>query len=121
MKKRGVKIALIGVVVLAAVSAVVMLLWNWLMPVIFGLVPINFWQALGLFLLTRILSGRFGFLGSRMMMRERGNHLRGKWMNMTPEQRKEFINKRRNFRFDHPFGGEHFDMEGQAQQGDGGK
>jgi len=30
-------------------------LWNWLMPVIFGLPVINFWQALGLNLLSGLL------------------------------------------------------------------
>ncbi len=36
---------------------VTMLLWNMLMPVIFGLTVITFWQALGLFVLARILFG----------------------------------------------------------------
>ena len=106
---------------LAGVSGAIMLLWNWLMPDIFGLTVINFWQALGLFLLTRILFGRFGFGRGGMMMRDRGSHIREKWMKMTPEQRKEFIDKRRNFGFGHPFGMEHFDMEGPAKQGDGDK
>jgi hypothetical protein len=35
----------------------VMWLWNWLMPLIFGLITINFWQALGLSLLCGFLSG----------------------------------------------------------------
>jgi len=42
----------------------VKLLWNWLMPAIFGLPPIRFWQALGLLALSRILFGGFGFRGS---------------------------------------------------------
>jgi len=32
-----------------------MWLWNWLMPLIFGLIKINFWQALGLNIFTGIL------------------------------------------------------------------
>jgi len=32
-----------------------MLLWNWLMPTIFGLPLITFWQAVGLNLLSTIL------------------------------------------------------------------
>lgn len=31
-----------------------MWLWNWLMPIIFGLVKITFWQALGLNILCGI-------------------------------------------------------------------
>jgi hypothetical protein len=32
-----------------------MLLWNWLMPVIFGLTKITFWQAVGINFLSGIL------------------------------------------------------------------
>lgn len=37
----------------------VMLLWNWLMPGLFGLGLITFWQAVGLVVLGRILFGGF--------------------------------------------------------------
>ena len=52
-------------VVLAAIFAlvfglVVKWLWNWLMPAIFGLGVITFWQAFGLVLLAKILFGAFG-------------------------------------------------------------
>ena len=40
---------------------VIMWLWNWLMPKIFGLGTIGFWEGLGLFALAHIL---FGFGGS---------------------------------------------------------
>jgi hypothetical protein len=33
----------------------VMWLWNWLMPLIFGLIKINFWQALGINILCGFL------------------------------------------------------------------
>ena len=36
-------------------SLPVMLLWNWLMPTIFGLTTINIWQAGGLILLCNLL------------------------------------------------------------------
>lgn len=38
----------------------IMWLWNWLMPDIFGLMQINYWQAVGLFILAKILFGSFG-------------------------------------------------------------
>lgn len=48
-------------VALAAVGGgVVMLLWNWLMPTIFGWRAVTFWQALGLLALCRILFGGVG-------------------------------------------------------------
>jgi len=34
---------------------VVMLLWNWLMPAIFGLGLISFWQAVGITILAKLL------------------------------------------------------------------
>ena len=51
---------ILGVFALIAIVAFllsfpVMWLWNWLMPVIFGLIEIDFWQALGLNLLAGFL------------------------------------------------------------------
>jgi len=55
--------AVVGILTVLATIAVgclfmalpVMLLWNWLMPEIFGLVEIGFWQALGLCFLNSAL------------------------------------------------------------------
>lgn len=44
---------------------VVMLLWNWLMPEIFSLGMITFWQAVGLVLLARLLFGGFKHGGDK--------------------------------------------------------
>ena len=44
-------------------SAVVMLLWNWLVPQLFNGKMINYGQALGLLVLVRILTG-FGKSGA---------------------------------------------------------
>ena len=48
---------IIGLLVLIVLLTAypVMLLWNWLMPMIFGLPTIGFWQALGLITLFRLL------------------------------------------------------------------
>ena len=45
----------LGVVVAFVFGWVVMLLWNWLMPAIFGLPTIGFWKAWGLVILAHIL------------------------------------------------------------------
>ena len=45
----------IGVVMAFVFGWLVMLLWNWLMPVIFGLSTITFWQAWGLVVLAHLL------------------------------------------------------------------
>ena len=67
---------------------VVLQLWNWLTPTLFGLKQITFWQAVGLLALCRILFGGFSGRGShgsnfRKRMSER-------WDRMTPEEREKF-------------------------------
>ncbi|MFH1572092.1 MAG: hypothetical protein ABIL09_29140 [Gemmatimonadota bacterium] len=39
---------------------VVQALWNWLMPKLFGLPEITYWQAVGLFVLCHLLFGSHG-------------------------------------------------------------
>jgi len=86
-------------IVPAIFSVAVMLLWNWLMPSIFGLMTISFWQALGIIALCRILFGSFDG-GHRWMHGIHNKHdIRKKWLKMTPEERKEFINKKRSEHF----------------------
>lgn len=42
---------------------IIMWLWNWLMPMIFGLTTLTFWQAAGIFILFKILLGGCNFGG----------------------------------------------------------
>jgi hypothetical protein len=101
MKKIVFKFVMMGLVAIAGFGAITMLLWNWLMPCIFGLTAISFWQALGLLALGRILLGGIGIGGKhRMGMNKHRNPIRERWMKMTPEERKEFVKKRH---FGHPF------------------
>ena len=66
----------------------VMHLWNWLLPPLFGLHMITFWQALGLLLLSRILFGSWGSGGGNRRSRRRD-----KWEKMTPEERERMRQK----------------------------
>jgi hypothetical protein len=51
-------LGIIGFTALALLfGAIIMWLWNWLMPVIFHLGLITYWQALGLAILGRLLFG----------------------------------------------------------------
>ncbi len=52
-----VKMGLIFLATMAVVALIVMLLWNWLMPYLFGLPSIDFWRAGGLLLLSKIIFG----------------------------------------------------------------
>lgn len=64
-------------------------LWNALMPAIFGLRAITFWQAIGLLVLSKILFGGFhrhGGGGPRRWKR----HMEERWARMTPEERARF-------------------------------
>jgi hypothetical protein len=82
-------LAIVGMAVFAALGGqVVKLLWNWLLPALFQLPAITFWQALGLLALCRILFGGFGFGGgSRRWNRRR---MAERWEQMTPEERERF-------------------------------
>ena len=53
--------ALTTFIVFIAVGGVVVLqLWNWLLPPLFGVPEVSFWQALGILALSRILFGGLG-------------------------------------------------------------
>ena len=79
---------LIPIALFFALGGIVMLLWNWLIPIIFGLKTITYLQALGLFLLSRILLGSFGFGNKRPPFAN--PKFREKMMNMTEEERQQF-------------------------------
>ncbi|ASL46960.1 hypothetical protein bAD24_III06180 [Burkholderia sp. AD24] len=89
MKSRIKCIAIVPLVVVgvAVLGWAVMTLWNWVVPALFvGARLIDFWHALGLLVLSRILFG--GFRGHGGGWRER-RHWR-KWQAMTPEEREQF-------------------------------
>ena len=79
---RVLKIALLVVVGVAVFSLVVMSLWNWLTPALFGWHRISFWQALGLLVLSKILFG--GFRGRPGMHWRR--RVMERWEQMTPRR-----------------------------------
>lgn len=72
---------------------VVMSLWNWLMPALFGVRSITFWQAWGVLLLSRILLGSFS--GGRSHDRHWRARLIDRWEQMSPEERAKFREKLR--------------------------
>jgi hypothetical protein len=71
---------------------IVMRLWNWLLPALFGWKQIGFWQAVGLLALCRILFGSHGFRhGSRSEARRRiKDRINERWAQMTPEEREKY-------------------------------
>lgn len=72
----------------AALSALVMFLWNAILPDAVGVRPLTFWKAAGLLLLAKILFGGLGrFFGGKRYSRRK--EWRKKWMQMSPEERQE--------------------------------
>jgi hypothetical protein len=82
----------LGFVFVIALGAVTMGLWNWLVPELFAGPTITFWQALGLFILSKILFGGFGKGGSHRSGPWK-NYWKEKWSGMTPEERETFKRK----------------------------
>ncbi len=81
-KTRLLGMALVMVVGIALMGGVVMLLWNWLMPGLFtGASQIDYWRALGLLLLSKLLLG-----GGRGRWHARRQH----WEGMTADERAHF-------------------------------
>ncbi|HXP83202.1 MAG TPA: hypothetical protein VN841_00690 [Bryobacteraceae bacterium] len=87
MRFLGAPFVLFAIVWVGIMGLVIVGLWNVLMPAIFGLHAISFWQALGLFVLSRVLFGRFlGGWGPRMHKMRFARS----WKNLTPEERERF-------------------------------
>jgi hypothetical protein len=93
--RRGVGIGVAVLVAAFVVGVIVMVLWNWLMPALFGVPAIGYWQAVGLLILSKLLLGGFRGLG-----RGRGGHgghfgpwrarMAERWAGMSEEERAEF-------------------------------
>ena len=83
-----IKVILIVIIALLVFGFVTMHLWNWLMPAIFGLTAITFWQALGLVVLGKILFGGV----HRHVGGGRGwkRHMEQRWAAMSPEEQERF-------------------------------
>jgi len=100
MKKFWIKKALmIGLMIIAAIllfGAVVMGLWNAILPAVLGVKAITFMQALGILLLSKILFG--GFRGGCRpgSGREWKQKMKTKWETMTPDERDNFKSEWKN-------------------------
>jgi hypothetical protein len=82
-------VAILAMLLFVALGGeIVRLLWNWLLPSLFGWRMITFWQAVGLLALCRILFGGLGLHGhGRSNFRRRMAERHGP---LTPEERERF-------------------------------
>ncbi len=97
---------LIFIAVAAAVVAIIMLLWNTLIPSIIGWSAINYWQAAGLFILSKLLLGGFGHHWMHRFghhwkgdhhkddVREGFRHMHESMQGMSRDERREYIRER---------------------------
>ena len=91
-KPRCGRIIILVVLGVAALSWLVMALWNWLMPALFfGVKEIGYLQAVGILVLSKILFGGV-----------RGHCGHGRWHHqrreqLTPEEREKLQNGMRNW------------------------
>ena len=79
---------------LFAISAIVMLLWNAVLPYVSGLLPLNYWQAMGIFVLSRILFSGFRFREHHRQVRPFMHpSAKNRLMEMSDEEREQFKNQ----------------------------
>src|SRR5436190_2129639 len=86
-------LAILGMLLFIFVGGEIVLhLWNWLLPPLFGFRQITFWQALGILVLCRILFGGHGWHGAGRshMRRHMQQRMAERCENMTPEEREKF-------------------------------
>src|ERR1700761_3148775 len=91
----------VGIVAISAlIGFVVMTLWNNLLPDILHVGAITFWQAMGIFVLCKILFGfgkgghnRWGGKGGNPWMRRQ---MAEKFKSMSPEEQEKFKAKMKN-------------------------
>ena len=98
MKKTGfiAGAIVLGIGAFVLFTFVVMWLWNWLMPEVFNLGMVTFWQAAGLLLLSKILfSGTCRGHSWHSDRRKKYWHSRfeEKWKRVPEEKKREFIKK----------------------------
>lgn len=86
---------LIAIAVILLLTYIVMTLWNQILTPVLNVRSINFAQALGILVLSKILFGGFrGGWGGRG--RHWNSEMRTKWQNMTAEEKEKFKQQWRN-------------------------
>ncbi|WP_437615550.1 hypothetical protein [Erwinia sp. V71] len=116
-RRHPAKFALVFLAMAVVMTLLVMSLWNALIPDLFGLKSISFWNALGLLVLCRILFGGMG-MGPMMFKMARDNRqLRDRWMRMSDDERRAFFQMHRRGRGrEHWRGGRDTPPQGEGQK-----
>lgn len=86
-RKKGIWIVFFVAGALFVFSAAVMLLWNYVLAPVISINEISFWQAMGIFVLSKILFGFKPFGGPPSRRFGPASH---KWRNMSSEEKQQF-------------------------------
>ena len=86
----GIFVAVIVAVFLG--GAIVMYLWNAILPSVLHVESLTYWQAVGLLILCKILFGNFnrGGRGDRRSFGTKSTEWKEKWLNMTEDEKAQF-------------------------------
>lgn len=86
MRKKS-PIEIIGIIIFGGIAItglailfgfIIMWLWNWLMPDVFGLPELTYWKAVGLFILSKLFLGGCGMGSSHKECKNSGSHKKPK-------------------------------------------
>ncbi len=87
---------LMGAAAILFFTFIVMTLWNNILSQVLDVRTINFGQALGILILSKILFGGFRGGGWRGGGRYWNSEMRKKWQSMSPEEKEKFKQDWRN-------------------------
>ncbi|MBO0929990.1 hypothetical protein [Fibrella aquatilis] len=87
-RKRFLWIPVFAAMACSLLVALIMYLWNTVLVAVVAVRPVTFWQAAGLFLLSRLLVG--GWPGGGRGRHGGGPAWRGKWQQMSDEDKRRF-------------------------------
>ena len=96
--KNALRFVFFAALFVAAATFATLSLWNWLMPMLFHLPALTFWQALGLLVLSRILTGGFGRGGQGGWARGRAwkRQMQQRMEAFSPAEREKFRQQMRS-------------------------
>ncbi|MFN8322918.1 MAG: hypothetical protein U0T74_09695 [Chitinophagales bacterium] len=86
---RGLGIAALLVLAFLLFGYATMYLWNWIMPYLFHLPTVDFYMAIGMVVLSKILLGGIRIKGAGGPWGHR-KYWKAKWESMSPEEREHF-------------------------------
>ncbi len=92
-KAKGFLIVIAIIAMFFLVTAIVMWLWNGILPEVIGVKTITYWQAMGILILSKILFGGFKGKGKKDFMDWKHEQWKARMDNFSPEEKEKFKQK----------------------------